>query len=247
MKCISPPALTHEALSLALDDLADAPTQRHLAECAWCKSRLESMKRMDTTLQGHLRRFDCPPAQRLTDFHMGMLEASEADAVQQHVTSCSRCQAELAALTSFLNNPASTESNDPMPDNIIPMPVYKPSARRGSRAIQVDTSGNLALQLRGGASDDEKAHDQASGSARLYLESKVLADGFLLTGQILDSQVDWRDGIAEIWQDERLQQVSVLDEMCEFSFKLENASSATLIVTAANGSSLRVENLSFQT
>lgn len=246
MKCISPPALTDEALSLALDDLADAPTQRHLAECAWCKSRLESMKRMDTTLQGHLRRFDCPPAQRLTDFHMGMLAASEADVIQKHVTSCPRCQADLAALTSFLNIPVSIESNDPMPDNIIPMPVYKPLARRGSRAIQVDTSGNLALQLRG-ASDDEKAHDQASGSARLYLESKVLADGFLLTGQILDSQVDWRDGIAEIWQDERLQQVSVLDEMCEFSFKLENASSATLIVTAANGSSLRVENLSFQT
>lgn len=236
MTCINPPALSDEALSLALDGLADAKTQQHLDQCAGCAERLDRMRQFENALQTRLRRFDCPSAQDLTDFYAGMLDETDTEEIQSHVAHCPRCQAEIDMLGQFLDLPP---QRAPVPDNIIPLraPRYITTATR------VETSGNLALK----GEPDEHSHDERSGSARIFLESKVVGSGVLLTGQIIDSHVDWKGAVAEVKQAGATQQVRLLDEGSEFSFELSSSAPITLSVTASNGITLVVENITFQT
>lgn len=238
MICINPPALSDEALSLALDGLADAEIQQHLDQCPACAERLAKMKHFERTLQAHLRRFDCPPAQDLADFHAGMLDEEAAAVVSDHLAHCPVCRAELEMLSQFLDLPP---ENDSVPDNIIPFRI-PPAVRR---TFRVETSGSLALKgLKG---EQDEFHDERSGSARIFLESKAVAGGVVLIGQVIDSQVNWRGAVAEIRQGGITQQVKILDETSEFSFELSSAAPATLSITASSGATLIVENLTFNT
>jgi hypothetical protein len=236
MKCINPPALSDEALALALDGLADSRTQQHLSRCAACSERLEKMRQFDGALQTHLRRFDCPSSQTLTDFYAGMLEEGEAQAIREHLDHCPRCQEEIQMLEQFLNLPPEIA---PVPDNIIPFR----SPKYVIRATRVEIYGSLALK----GEQDELSHDERSGSARIFLESKAIGTGFLLTGQVIDSQIDWKDAVVEVRQGGNTQKVSVLDEMGEFSLELTSSAPLTLSLTASSGITLMVENLTFQT
>src|SRR4051794_34507741 len=102
MECTISLPLTDEALSLALDGLADQETLQHLSQCPACNARLTNMRRLDVTLQQRLRRFDCPPGQVLADYQLGLLDADTAIVVKQHLTQCPRCQNDLAILIQFL-------------------------------------------------------------------------------------------------------------------------------------------------
>jgi hypothetical protein len=239
MTCITPPALSDEALSLALDGLADAKTQQHLDQCSGCAERLARMRHFESALQTRLRRFDCPSPQDLADFHIGMLEERDTEAVREHLVHCPRCQAEINMLRQFLDLPPETR---PIPDNIIPLRA----PRYVTRATRVETSGNLALKgLKG--DPDEHSYDERSGSARIFLESKAVGSGILLTGQVIDSQVDWKGAVAEVKQSGSTQQVRLLDDMSEFSFELSSSAPLTLSITASSGITLVIENLTFQT
>lgn len=238
MKCINPPALSDEALSLALDGLADAKTLHHLDQCHACAERFARMRHFESALQTRLRRFDCPSPQDLTDFHAGMLEEAEANAIQNHLVDCPRCQAEIEMLVQFLDLPSDRAT---VPDNIIPLR----SPRYVTKATRVETFGSLALK---GLKDeqDELSHDERSGSARIFLESKTVATGILVTGQVIDSEVDWKGAIAEVRQGGVTQQVKVLDDMSEFSFELLSSAPITISITSASGTTLVIENLTFQ-
>jgi hypothetical protein len=233
MDCDTP--LSDENLSLALDGLAHDKTQQHLAHCQDCAARLAEFRRLDTVLQQRLRRFECPSPQRLADYHAGMLDASDATAVHEHVQRCPRCQNELEMLVEFLNLPP----EEPVADNIIPLrtPPYVWKASR------VQIAGNLALK----GAEDETTHDARAGSASVFLESKAIPKGFLLTGQVLDSQVNWAGAIAEAWQEGASQQVCILDDSGEFRFELTTSAPITLYITAASGATLMVENIAIQT
>lgn len=233
MECDTP--LTDEELSSALDGLADDKTQQHLAQCPACAARLAEFRRLDTVLQQRLRRFECPSPQRLADYHAGMLDTSDAAAVQEHLERCPRCQSELEMLVGFLNLPP----EELVPDKIIPLrtPTYV------WKATHVQIAGNLALK----GIDEESTHDARTGSASVFLESRTFPKGFLLTGQVLDSQVNWVGAIAEAWQEGSSQQVCILDESCEFRFELSTSAPINLYITVARGATLVVENIAIQT
>jgi hypothetical protein len=110
-------------------------------------------------------------------------------------------------------------------------------------ATKVRISGNLALM----GSDDENTHVVKAGSASIFLESKVIPKGFLLTGQVIDSQVDWVSAVAEAWQEDNPSHVCILDETCEFTFELISSSPITLYITAASGITLMVKEITIQT
>jgi hypothetical protein len=226
--------LTDDALSLALDGFADEDTQRHLAQCPACAARLEDMRLFDNRLRGRLRRFECPPPQQLIEYQLKMLSGDEAERVKKHVADCPRCQRDLAELDGFLN----LQDEEPIPDNIIPL--WTP--RNMFKAAHVQTAGNLALK----GLDDENTHDAKAGSATVLLESKAVPKGFQLTGQILDDQVDWAGAVVEVWQDGAPQQVSTLDETCEFRFDFTAATSVDLYFTAPSGVTLVVESVTIQ-
>lgn len=232
MECETP--LTDDELSLALDGLAEETTMRHLAQCSACSARLAEMRRMDQVLQRRLRRFKCPSPQRLADFHAGMLDTDAAAAVQAHLEDCPRCQAELEMLIQFLD----LDPEESVPANIIPFSTPK----NVLRAMRVQTSGNLALK----GLDDETKHDAQTGSARVFLESRAIPQGFLLTGQIVDNEVSWVGAIAEASQEGASQQVRILDEQCEFSFELTATTPINIYITAASGVTLAIENVTIQ-
>jgi len=49
--------------------------------------------------------------------------------------------------------------------------------------------------------------------------------------------------VAEIWLEGSPRSVSILDDMCEFTFEFAGASPITLYITAAGGATLVVEDI----
>jgi len=232
MECIISLPLTDEALSLALDGLADQETQEHLLRCPACSASLTNMRRFDVALQQRLRRFDCPSPQELADYHFGLLDTEQAAAVKQHLTQCPRCQNDLAVLIQFLNL---SLDEDLVSDNIIPSGI----PHNVVRAHPAQIAGNLALK----GLDNEMSHDMKAGSAKVFLESKVIPQGIQLSGQVIDSQINWIGAIGEAWQNGQPHNISILDDMCEFKFNFDNKAKVTLYITAANGTTIVIEEI----
>ncbi len=234
MECSYPPPLTDDVLALALDGFADEDTQRHLAQCLACATRLQNMRQFDRGLQRRLKRFDCPSPQQLADYDTGMLDAEASNIVQRHVAQCPRCQEDLRALEQFLDLP----DDEPVANNIIPFR----SPKNVWKARDVQVSGNLALK----GMEEETAHDANAGSATVFLESKQVPQGFVLTGQVVDSLVNWVGAIVETRQKGTSTQVHILDDMGEFSFEFTTPTPINLYITAASGITLIVENVTIQ-
>ncbi|MEP7290390.1 MAG: hypothetical protein ABI835_01350 [Chloroflexota bacterium] len=190
---------------------------------------------MDALIEHKLARFECPPAQQLVDYQLALLDTNTGEHIAQHLAACPRCQQELKTLDFFLA------------DDLPELAALTPSSRiiRPSPHIwhaQVEISGSLALKRLRGASD-EATHDARAGSASLFLEALPAAKGILLTGQIVDAQVDWRGSIAEVQQPGVGRRVRALDDFCEFSFELTNTSTMDLYVTAHSGVVLALEQI----
>jgi hypothetical protein len=234
MECFTPPPLSDDELAFALDGIADEDIQRHLAGCPACISRLDAMRRFEGALQERLRRFDCPPPGVLVDYHAGMLDPDTAAAVEQHVADCPRCQEEMEMLAPLLN----LSPQELVPDNIIPLYPAKNVFTVGSARVV----GNVVLK----GLDDETPHDVKAGSASIYLESMAAPKGYVLSGQVLDTQVSWAEAIAEVWQEGVPNQVRLLDEMAEFKFELTARTPITLYITSKSGLTLKVENIVLQ-
>jgi len=235
MDCHTPPPLTDEALSLVLDGIEDSATRRHLAQCPACAARLAAMQRLEAFVGKRLGRFECPSPQRLGDYHAGMLPVDAAEAVRQHLDICPRCQDELEMLVQFLNLPPEVTAAD----NIIPL--WTPANILTARHVQ--TAGSLALK----GLDDVSAHDAKAGSASIFLEVKPIPRGFLLTGQVIDNEVDWAGAVAETHQAGSGPQVCILDDMAEFRFEFANPAALDLYITSASGVTLAVEDVTIQT
>ena len=235
LQCSRPPQLNEDQLYTVLDGLGDAETLEHLAVCSYCSKRLALMQRFDTALESQLNRFECPAAQQLTDYQLNQLDAETSARIRQHVADCPRCQQELAMLDLFLSDLPEAEMVPPSHEVIhVPRHLW--------RATRVELSGNLALKsLRG--LGDENAHDAKAGSASLFLEAQPLTKSVLLTGQIIDEQVDWRGSVAEVHQIGTKRRVRTLDDLCEFSFELVETSPLDLFITAPNGIVLALEQL----
>ncbi len=243
MRCIIPPPLSDDDLSAVLDGLIDDRIQKHLETCPACAERLNQIRKLDLTLQQQLKRFECPSAQQLGDYYIRkletednqMLDAEEDQRIEQHLKHCPLCHNEINMLIQFLDDsPASTENTKPAqiirpPDNFW-------------RAEPVEVVGNLALKrLRG--SDESQSHDVKVNSANIYLETRPKEQGFLLTGQIIDTDVNWVGAIAEIWQNDLPQQICILDEMCEFKAELKIPDPVTLHITSTNEISVVIKDI----
>lgn len=229
--CAFPPPLTDDQLSQVLDEAAEGEILEHLEGCSLCRARLERLRRFDRALSGKLRRFDCPTAQTLANYSLSLLEPAEAEEIAQHLTYCVRCQQELTMLEAFTNINAATPA---APRSVI----YPP--RNVWQATVTSTTGNLALR----GLDDKLTQAAHAQSATVYLETQKVTQGVILTGQVIDTAVDWRDAIIEIRQAGEIRAVQTLDEFCEFQFEAVDTSPVNLYITSAGGIVLAVEGLS---
>jgi len=240
LQCSAPPPLTDDQLQGVLDDLRDADVLEHLARCPACTERLKGMRRLDALLTKRLGRMHCPSAQQLVDYQFDMLNAETRSSIRQHVTGCPRCQQEMSVLDFFLQELELPETEAGAAAKVIRPP------RHLWRATQVEISGSLALKRLRGASD-EATHDAKAGSASLFLEALPGSKGILLTGHLVDAEVDWRGSIAEVQQLGAARRVRTLDDFCEFSFELSSTQPMDLFVTALNGVVLALEQISITT
>jgi hypothetical protein len=67
--------------------------------------RARQLERDITWLTTQLFRCNCPDADELGDFHLGMLPATQARDIQQHLARCPHCSRELAQYRDFLGAP----------------------------------------------------------------------------------------------------------------------------------------------
>ncbi len=108
MPCSDPPELNTADLLAALDGHAAPTVSAHLAHCAYCRHKLADIARLEQRLATQLYRVACPDTSELGEWQLGMLPESQARILEAHVAICPHCQAELATLTSFLQDVAPT-------------------------------------------------------------------------------------------------------------------------------------------
>src|SRR5262245_19268329 len=102
MQCSSPPPLTDNQITAALDGEADPAALAHLAQCPSCSARLADARRFERRAQRRLYRWDCPSSQLLGDYHLGLVTPGDERTVRRHLAQCARCAEELEELRRFL-------------------------------------------------------------------------------------------------------------------------------------------------
>lgn len=108
----------------------------------------------------------CPDLDTLADLHAGVLDATTASALRQHVASCSDCTAVMAALD------ATVSSLGSMPEVTIPSDVAARidaalAAEAGRFGLSDDTTAALAGSGRGAVSGDRRLGAVPSDDRRL--------------------------------------------------------------------------------
>jgi predicted DNA-binding WGR domain protein len=102
MKCVEPGKITDEQIIAYVDGEADVATIEHVRCCAYCTGRARAYDLDQRALRAALYRVDCPEAQFLGEYHLGLLSPADQDAIEAHLRDCSLCTADLAKLERFL-------------------------------------------------------------------------------------------------------------------------------------------------
>jgi anti-sigma factor RsiW len=230
MECSSPPPLTDDQLSAALDHEATPDVTNHLAICASCAARLQAAQHTEQSLRSVLNRWDCPPPQALAEYHLGQPSAEEQRAIMRHIETCARCSAEIAELVLFMRDEQSVAAP------VEPQPARRPATRGWSLARLLPRAP--ALALRGGAS--APLMFEADGGVTIFLELDSGPGGQAeLRGQLVaENQDDWTGALAELRQAGVLRATAAIDDLGTFRLAALPALPTELRITRADGRAL---------
>lgn len=104
LKCIASTPISEEKLLQHLDEGGASPAvARHLEDCPYCRQRAEYLQELQGFLAAELFRADCPPAQTLGEYHLGLLEPEQGQEVAQHLAACPHCAQETDSIASFMD------------------------------------------------------------------------------------------------------------------------------------------------
>lgn len=122
MECLEPGAIRDEELLAYLAGEKVRPfVEQHLTTCQYCANRLAEFRRIELTLTSKLYRWDCPPTQVLGEYQLGMLSQELTAAVENHLSMCVLCAAEVTALNEFLaDDSLAVEPAPPVPVAVLP-------------------------------------------------------------------------------------------------------------------------------
>ena len=211
MECSNPPPLSDDALSAVLDGAADRAALDHLAACPSCAARLAFARAAEGRLHARLRRFDCPPPDRLGEYHLSMLPADAERAIRSHLQTCARCQEELEQLRVFML----ADDPDPIPASpptFAPRPAPRPSRLRELVARLLPSPPTPALR---GAPSRTRTYETDNGITVL-LDAQPTAGGFVVTGQLLADDAAWEGSLVEARQNGALAATAALDDLAMF-------------------------------
>jgi hypothetical protein len=230
MECSSPPPLTDDQLSAALDQVAAPDVIDHLANCASCAARLELAQQAEQSLRSALYRWDCPAPQTLADYHLGRPSAEEQRAIIRHLETCVRCSEEMAELVLFMRDEA------PVIRPAEPSLVRRPASRGWSLARLLPRTP--ALGLRGGTG--APLMFETDDGVTIFLEIEPLSNGQTeLRGQLVaDDQDGWTGALAELRQSGMLRATAAIDDLGTFRMAALPTQPTELRITRADGRAL---------
>lgn len=102
MTCARAPQLTEFEFLMALDGAADPEVAMHIEACPDCQDRLDQLRKLHTRVADRLFRADCPSSIDIGEYHLGLLAAAQASAIDQHLATCPWCSGERAVLNDFM-------------------------------------------------------------------------------------------------------------------------------------------------
>jgi anti-sigma factor RsiW len=104
MECTAPDEIADEQLIAYIDGEADSATREHIRRCPYCAKRAHDYDLDQQALRALLYRAECPDAQALGEYYLGvgLLSAADRAAIEEHLKNCSLCSADLAKLKTFL-------------------------------------------------------------------------------------------------------------------------------------------------
>ena len=230
MECSSPPPLTDDQLSAALDQAAAPDVIDHLSSCASCTARLEAAQQAEQSLRSALYRWDCPAPQILADYHVGRPSAEEQRAIIRHLETCARCSEEIAELVLFMRDEA------PLAAPIEPIPARRSALRGWSLARLLPHAP--ALALRGGAG--APLMFETDDGVTIFLEIEAAASGSIeLRGQLVaDDQDGWTGALAELRQSGVLRATAAIDDLGTFRVAALPTQPTELRIARADGRAL---------
>jgi hypothetical protein len=230
MECCSPPPLTDDQLSAALEQNAAPDVIDHLASCASCAARLDAAQQAEQSLRSALYRWDCPAPQTLAEYHLGLPSTDQQRAIVRHLETCARCSEEIAELVLFMRDEA------PPAAPAEPIPARRPASRGWSLARLLPRAPTLAL--RGGAGAPLMFATDAG--VTIFLERQPVAGGQVeLRGQLVaDDQDGWTGALVELRQSGTLCATAAIDDLGTFRVAALPTLPTELRVTRADGRAL---------
>ena len=230
MECSSPPPLTDDQLSTALDQIATPDVIDHLAHCASCAARLDTAQQAEQSLRAALYRWDCPNPQTLAEYHLGRASADQQRAIVRHLEICARCSEEMAELVLFMRD------DEPVAEPDAPIPARGMAARGWWLARLLPRAP--ALALRGGAAGP-LMFETADG-VTIFLELQPVADGQTeLRGQLVaDDQDGWVSALVELRQAGTLRATAAIDDLGTFRVAALPTQPTELRIARAGGRAL---------
>jgi hypothetical protein len=225
MQCSSPPPLTDDQITAALDGDAEPSVLNHLARCPSCAVRLAEARQVEQTLKASLRRWDCPKPQQLADYHLGRVSRTDDRAIARHLEQCVRCTEEIEELRLFL----ATEKK-PRPE---PPPARPARPSLGTLFARMLPQAP-ALAMRGAGREPLMA--EADGTT-IFLNVETTADGrIMLRGQLVADDLDrWTGALVEARQSSVLQAAAAVDDVGGFSCGPLLAGPTELRITPQSG------------
>ncbi|MDP9310349.1 MAG: hypothetical protein M3R24_05570 [Chloroflexota bacterium] len=234
MVCSVPPPLTDDQLTAALDGETDTLVAEHVARCPSCAGRLAQARVVEQGLHMKLNRLDCPPAQQLGDYHLGLVSQSDERAIIRHLEHCTRCTAELEELRIFLSADASQPQS-----GAVPVRAARPRLRELVARVLPRTPG---LALRGSGAGPLLA--EADGTT-LVLEAQPAAQGLVnVLGQVVaDDQDSWIDALVEVRAQGALRATTVVDDLGAFRCSAVPVDLSEVRITSPHGQTLVLRNV----
>ena len=230
MECSSPPPLTDDQLSAALDQAATPDVIDHLANCASCAARLDAARRAEQSLRSALYRWDCPTPQTLADYHVGRASADQQRAIIRHLETCARCSEEMAELVLFMRDEV------PLAAPAAPIAVRRPASRGWTLAGLLPRAAAPALRGSAGGPLMFETNDGVT----IFLELQPVADGQVeLRGQLVDDDQDgWAGALVELRQAGMLRATAAIDDLGTFGVAALPAQPSELRISRADGRAL---------
>lgn len=231
MTCLFPPPLTPDQIDAVLEGVADPDVAEHTLHCPDCAARVAEARQLEQRLAQRLHRWDCPPAQVLTDYHFGLLEAEQRAGVTQHAERCQACQADLNDLRAFL----AREPRGPAVE-ATPRTTQRRMPALGELIARL-LPRTPGLALRGEAAGPLVAE---AGEVTLVLELHAQAEGSVeLVGQVATPDPDvWAGALVQLWQAGELQASGVVDEVSGFRLAGGTTGLAELRFISARGATI---------